>query len=292
MATCTATPPSVHGRCATPAALGGAPHDIGQSRDWTTVQSFQPTAEGRLLGHVHLGLRMIEERAGTLGPGRPRPTACKPSPGARRTVRAGRRAAEAAVLVPYNRLEQQPTRRRSPWTRIGSSIAHMLRGRGAARHLRHALCDRGRREPRGHKPEYIHRAHACGFRRWSMPPTTPAPGGSTSCAEDKCAFRKSMVEHAHDEVIGWRRPACGCWHASESRTRCAHDGAWSSRPAALRGRGRRPPCEITPGRGVGAEPEARHRGPRSTGQSWAARPRAGRRPSSGSRTWSGSGTPF
>ena len=25
--------------------------------------TFQPTAEGRLLGHVHLGLRLIEERA-------------------------------------------------------------------------------------------------------------------------------------------------------------------------------------------------------------------------------------
>ncbi len=28
--------------------------------------SFRPTEEGRLLGHVHLGLRLVEERAETL----------------------------------------------------------------------------------------------------------------------------------------------------------------------------------------------------------------------------------
>jgi 3'-5' exoribonuclease len=42
-------------------------HDIGRSRELGPGPAFRPTEEGRLLGHVHLGLRMIEERAGELG---------------------------------------------------------------------------------------------------------------------------------------------------------------------------------------------------------------------------------
>jgi 3'-5' exoribonuclease len=43
-------------------------HDVGRTRELTRGPSFQPTAEGRLLGHVHLGLRLIEERATGLEP--------------------------------------------------------------------------------------------------------------------------------------------------------------------------------------------------------------------------------
>ena len=38
-------------------------HDVGRVRELSPGPVFQQTAEGRLLGHVHLGMRMIEERA-------------------------------------------------------------------------------------------------------------------------------------------------------------------------------------------------------------------------------------
>jgi 3'-5' exoribonuclease len=41
-------------------------HDVGRTRELGPAPTFRPTEEGRLLGHVHLGLRLIEERAGAL----------------------------------------------------------------------------------------------------------------------------------------------------------------------------------------------------------------------------------
>ena len=41
-------------------------HDVGRVRELRPGPSFRPTDEGRLLGHVHLGLRLVEERAGAL----------------------------------------------------------------------------------------------------------------------------------------------------------------------------------------------------------------------------------
>ena len=41
-------------------------HDVGRTVELTRGPAFRPTEEGRLLGHVHLGLRLIEERAGPL----------------------------------------------------------------------------------------------------------------------------------------------------------------------------------------------------------------------------------
>jgi len=41
-------------------------HDVGRTLELRSGPTFQPTAEGRLLGHVHLGLRLIEERAAPL----------------------------------------------------------------------------------------------------------------------------------------------------------------------------------------------------------------------------------
>ena len=38
-------------------------HDLGRVRELGRGPAFRPTEEGRLLGHVHLGLRLIEERA-------------------------------------------------------------------------------------------------------------------------------------------------------------------------------------------------------------------------------------
>jgi 3'-5' exoribonuclease len=41
-------------------------HDAGRVRELDRGPLFLPTAEGRLLGHVHLGLRLIEERSSGL----------------------------------------------------------------------------------------------------------------------------------------------------------------------------------------------------------------------------------
>ena len=41
-------------------------HDLGRMRELGPAPSFRQTDEGRLLGHVHLGLRLIEERAAAL----------------------------------------------------------------------------------------------------------------------------------------------------------------------------------------------------------------------------------
>jgi 3'-5' exoribonuclease len=41
-------------------------HDLGRSCELGPAPSFRQTEEGRLLGHVHLGLRLIEERAAAL----------------------------------------------------------------------------------------------------------------------------------------------------------------------------------------------------------------------------------
>ena len=39
-------------------------HDVGRTRELGRGPVFRQTDEGRLLGHVHLGLRLVEERAG------------------------------------------------------------------------------------------------------------------------------------------------------------------------------------------------------------------------------------
>ncbi len=41
-------------------------HDVGRTVELGRAPSFRPTPEGELLGHVHLGLRLVEERAGAL----------------------------------------------------------------------------------------------------------------------------------------------------------------------------------------------------------------------------------
>ena len=43
-------------------------HDVGRTLELSRGPVFQPTPEGRLLGHVHLGLRLIEERGNALEP--------------------------------------------------------------------------------------------------------------------------------------------------------------------------------------------------------------------------------
>ena len=41
-------------------------HDVGRTAELGPGPNYRPTAEGHLLGHVHLGLRLIEERASEL----------------------------------------------------------------------------------------------------------------------------------------------------------------------------------------------------------------------------------
>jgi 3'-5' exoribonuclease len=41
-------------------------HDVGRIAELTAGPTFRQTPEGRLLGHVHLGLRMVEERSSAL----------------------------------------------------------------------------------------------------------------------------------------------------------------------------------------------------------------------------------
>jgi len=43
-------------------------HDVGRTLELERGPTFRQTEEGRLLGHVHLGLRLIEERAADLHP--------------------------------------------------------------------------------------------------------------------------------------------------------------------------------------------------------------------------------
>ena len=63
-------------------------HDVGRTVELEPGPGFRQTAEGRLLGHVHLGARLIEERAGALERSRPRRA---PARGRLRTTTRARR---------------------------------------------------------------------------------------------------------------------------------------------------------------------------------------------------------
>jgi 3'-5' exoribonuclease len=77
-------------------------HDMGRTRELERGPAFRQTEEGRLLGHVHLGLRLIEEQAVLLEPSVRaellHAVAAHHEPRAART-------AEAAVLYHANRLD-------------------------------------------------------------------------------------------------------------------------------------------------------------------------------------------
>jgi 3'-5' exoribonuclease len=77
-------------------------HDVGRTRELGRGPVFRQTDEGRLLGHVHLGLRLIEERAATLDGGVRaellHAVSCHHDARAART-------AEAAVLYHVNQLD-------------------------------------------------------------------------------------------------------------------------------------------------------------------------------------------
>jgi len=77
-------------------------HDVGRTVELTRGPVFRPTEEGRLLGHVHLGLRLIEDRAGTLDT--PARAELLHAVGSHHDMRAAR-TAEAAVLYHANQLD-------------------------------------------------------------------------------------------------------------------------------------------------------------------------------------------
>jgi 3'-5' exoribonuclease len=83
-------------------------HDVGRIRELGAGPSFRQTDEGRLLGHVHLGLRTIEERARDLDPAvlaeLLHAVACHHD-------RPSARTAEAAVLYHANQLDAQAATR-------------------------------------------------------------------------------------------------------------------------------------------------------------------------------------
>ena len=83
-------------------------HDVGRIRELGRGPAFRPTEEGRLLGHVHLGLRMIEERSRDLDPAvlaeLLHAVACHHD-------RPAARTAEAAVLYHANQLDAQAATR-------------------------------------------------------------------------------------------------------------------------------------------------------------------------------------
>ena len=77
-------------------------HDLGRTVELVPGPGFVQTAEGRLLGHVHLGLRLVEERARSLDP--EARTELLHAIGAHHDLRAAR-TAEAAVLYHANQLD-------------------------------------------------------------------------------------------------------------------------------------------------------------------------------------------
>lgn len=83
-------------------------HDVGRTRELVAGPAFRQTEEGRLLGHVHLGLRLIEERAGELD------SAAQVEllhAVAVHHDRGSTRTAEAAVLYHANQLDAQAATR-------------------------------------------------------------------------------------------------------------------------------------------------------------------------------------
>jgi 3'-5' exoribonuclease len=99
----------LHPRLRADLLLGAALlHDVGRVRELRPGPGFVQMEEGRLLGHVHLGLRMIEERATALDPAVRaellHAIACHHD-------RQAARTAEAAVLYHANQLDAQAATR-------------------------------------------------------------------------------------------------------------------------------------------------------------------------------------
>jgi 3'-5' exoribonuclease len=84
-------------------------HDVGRTLELGRGPAFAPTVEGRLLGHVHLGLRLIEDRAEGLNAAQL--AELLHCVAAHHDVRSAR-TAEAAVLYHANQLDTVAATRR------------------------------------------------------------------------------------------------------------------------------------------------------------------------------------
>jgi len=84
-------------------------HDVGRTLELGPAPAYAPTDEGRLLGHVHLGLRLIEERAQGLAPAQL--AELLHCVAVHHEARAAR-TAEAAVLYHANQLDAIAATRR------------------------------------------------------------------------------------------------------------------------------------------------------------------------------------
>ncbi len=99
----------LHPRLRADLLLGAALlHDVGRIRELGRGPAFRQTEEGRLLGHVHLGLRLIEERAPKLDSA---VLAELLHAVAAHHDRPAARTAEAAVLYHANQLDAQAATR-------------------------------------------------------------------------------------------------------------------------------------------------------------------------------------
>jgi 3'-5' exoribonuclease len=84
-------------------------HDVGRTRELGRGPAFAPTDEGRLLGHVHLGLRLVEEHLQGLTPAQG--AELLHCVAVHHDARAAR-SAEAAVLYHANQLDAIAATRR------------------------------------------------------------------------------------------------------------------------------------------------------------------------------------
>ena len=87
-------------------------HDVGRTRELGRGPVFRPTDEGRLLGHVHLGLRLIEERAPVARSRRARGAAARGVLPSRRSRRPHGGGGGALPREPARRRRGDETRQR------------------------------------------------------------------------------------------------------------------------------------------------------------------------------------
>lgn len=99
----------LHPRLRSDLVLGGALlHDVGRVLELERGPSFRPTREGALLGHVQLGVRLVDEHAASLDP---MLRAELLHIVAAHHDRGAARTAEAAVLYHANQLDAQAATR-------------------------------------------------------------------------------------------------------------------------------------------------------------------------------------